>query len=44
MNEKVAHPEFQTQITYREAIQLQIRRYKRSLLSLVTYEPFLRSA
>lgn len=44
MNEKVAHPEFSTQITYREVIQWQIRLYKRSLLSTATYEAFLRSA
>lgn len=44
MNERVTHPAVQTQISYREAIQLQIKLYKRSLLSSITYEPFLRSA
>lgn len=43
MNEKVAHPDLQSQVTYRQAIQLQVRRYKRSLVSLIPYEPFLRS-
>ena len=44
INEKVTHLELQSQITYREVIQLQIRLYKRSLLSSTTYEPFLRLA
>jgi CRISPR-associated protein Cas1 len=42
MNELVSHPDIQSQVTYRQAIQLQIRRYKRSLLRGETYEPFLR--
>ncbi|MGA9381627.1 MAG: CRISPR-associated endonuclease Cas1 [Phormidium sp.] len=44
MNEQVSHPDLQSQVTYREAIQLQIRRYKRALLHSVSYEPFLRTA
>lgn len=44
MNEKTTHPEVQSQISYRQAIQLQIRLYKRSLFSSTAYEPFLRSA
>ncbi|MGF1979774.1 MAG: CRISPR-associated endonuclease Cas1 [Nostoc sp. CmiSLP01] len=43
MNEEVSHPDLQSQITYRHAVQLQVRRYKRSLLSAVPYEPFLRA-
>jgi CRISPR-associated protein Cas1 len=43
MNEKTTHPEIPSQITYREAIQLQIRLYKRSLLSSMPYKSFLRS-
>jgi CRISPR-associated protein Cas1 len=43
MNEEVSHPDLQSQATYRHAIQLQVRRYKRSLLSGVSYEPFLRA-
>ncbi|WP_017315165.1 CRISPR-associated endonuclease Cas1 [Mastigocladopsis repens] len=43
MNEEVSHPDLQSQITYRHAIQLQVRRYKRCLLSGVPYEPFLRA-
>jgi CRISPR-associated protein Cas1 len=42
MNEEVAHPDLQSPVTYRQAIQLQVRRYKRCLLSTVKYEPFLR--
>ncbi len=43
MNEEVSHPDLQSQTTYRHAIQLQVRRYKRCLLSGVPYEPFLRA-
>lgn len=44
MNEKVLHYELQKSISYREAIQLQIRLYKRSLLTAIPYKPFLRPA
>ena len=43
MNEEVSHPDLQSQVTYRHAIQLQVRRYKRSLLSGIAYEAFLRA-
>jgi CRISPR-associated protein Cas1 len=43
MNEEVSHPDLQSQVTYRHAIQLQVRRYKQSLLSGVPYEAFLRA-
>ena len=43
INEETSHPDLQSQVTYRHVIQLQVRRYKRSLLSGVSYEPFLRS-
>ena len=43
MNEAVSHPSLQSPVTYRQAIQLQIRAYKQSLLSCVPYEPFLRT-
>jgi len=43
MNEEISHPDLQSQVTYRHIIQLQVRRYKRSLLSGVPYEPFLRA-
>jgi CRISP-associated protein Cas1 len=44
MNEKVTHSEISSQISYREAIQLQIRLYKRSLLASIPYKSFLRSS
>ena len=44
MNEKITHSIIGTQISYREVIQLQIRLYKRSLLSDRSYESFLRPA
>jgi len=44
MNEAVSHPEVQSPVCYRRAIQLQIRRYKRCLLHGVDYEPFIRPA
>lgn len=43
ITEKVTHPEIQSRITYRHAIQLQVRRYKRSLLQSTPYQAFLRS-
>ncbi len=44
MNEMVSHPDVQSPVCYRRAIQLQIRRYKRCLLHGVDYEPFIRPA
>ncbi|NCS41607.1 MAG: CRISPR-associated endonuclease Cas1 [Microcystis aeruginosa BS13-10] len=44
MTEKVTHSQISSQISYREAIQLQIRLYKRSLLSSIAYEPFFRAS
>ena len=44
MNEEVSHPDLKSPVTYRQAIQLQIRRYKRSLVHGIAYEPFLRLA
>jgi CRISP-associated protein Cas1 len=43
MNEEVSHPDLISSVTYRHAIQLQVRRYKRCLLSGVAYESFLRA-
>ena len=43
MNEEVSHPDLQSKVCYRRVIQLQIKRYKQSLLSVVPYEPFLRA-
>ncbi|WP_353933277.1 CRISPR-associated endonuclease Cas1 (plasmid) [Okeanomitos corallinicola TIOX110] len=44
MNEETSHPDLQSKITYRHAIQLQVRRYKRHLLSNIPYAAFLRPA
>jgi CRISP-associated protein Cas1 len=43
MNEEVSHPDLQSPVTYRHVIQLQVRRYKRCLLSRIAYEAFLRA-
>ena len=43
MNEEISHPDLISQVTYRHAIQLQIRRYRRCLLSNDIYESFLRA-
>jgi CRISPR-associated protein Cas1 len=43
INEMTAHSDVQEQVSYRRAIQLQIRRYKKCLLDGVPYEPFLRA-
>lgn len=42
MNESVSHREAQSPVSYRRAIELQVRRYKRCLLHGGDYEPFLR--
>ena len=44
MNQNVSHPDIQTQVTYRHVIQLQVRRYKQSLLHSTPYQSFLRTA
>ncbi|MEA5596729.1 CRISPR-associated endonuclease Cas1 [Rivularia sp. UHCC 0363] len=43
MNEEISHPDLISQVTYRHAVQLQVRRYKRCLLSDIPYESFLRA-
>jgi CRISP-associated protein Cas1 len=43
MNEEVSHPDLQSPVTYRHAVQLQVRRYKRCLLAGIPYEAFLRA-
>jgi CRISPR-associated protein Cas1 len=43
MSTQITHPDVQDPVSYRRAIQLQIRRYKRSLLQSVPYHPFLRA-
>lgn len=40
---KVRHPDAKTPVTYRHAIVLQIRRYKRWLLDDIPYQPFRRA-
>jgi CRISPR-associated protein Cas1 len=42
ISDLVAHPDLQTKVSYRRAIQLQVQRYKRSLLESVPYEAFVR--
>lgn len=43
MGTQITHADVQDPVTYRRAIQLQIRRYKRSLVEAVAYKPFLRA-
>ncbi|MGH2413576.1 MAG: CRISPR-associated endonuclease Cas1, partial [Microcystaceae cyanobacterium] len=43
ISDSTAHPDVQAKVSYRRAIQLQIQRYKRSLLEEIPYEAFLRS-
>lgn len=43
LSEEVSHPDVQSPVSYRRAIQLQVKRYKRSLLGEVPYEAFLRA-
>jgi CRISPR-associated protein Cas1 len=43
LSEEVSHPDATLRVSYRRAIQLQVQRYKRSLLENVPYEAFLRS-
>jgi CRISP-associated protein Cas1 len=42
MSQETAHPDLQDPVSYRYAIQLQIRRYRRSVLENIPYDPFLR--
>jgi CRISP-associated protein Cas1 len=42
VNESVMHPDVKEKVSYRRAIQLQIKRYKKSLLDAIAYEAFLR--
>jgi CRISP-associated protein Cas1 len=44
MNETLSYPSLISPVTYRQIIQLQIRKYKKSLLDSVAYESFLRSS
>jgi CRISP-associated protein Cas1 len=39
----IAHPDASEPVSYRRIIQLQIQRYKRSVLDNTPYEPFRRS-
>jgi CRISPR-associated protein Cas1 len=39
---KISHPDVKELVSYRRAIQLQVLRYRRLLLSNVSYEPFLK--
>ena len=43
INELVSHADVQAKVSYRRAIQLQIRRYKKCLLDEFPYEAFLRA-
>jgi CRISPR-associated protein Cas1 len=43
LGEAISHPDVEATVSYRRAIQLQIKRYKRSLLDGEDYEPFLRA-
>jgi CRISPR-associated protein Cas1 len=43
INEQTSHPDLQSKVSYRQAIQLQIRRYKSCLFEETIYEPFLRT-
>jgi CRISPR-associated protein Cas1 len=43
MSTQITHPDVQNPVDYRRAIQLQVRRYKRSLLHSEPYQPFLRA-
>ena len=43
MNELIFHPVIQSHISYREVIQLQVRLYKRCLVSSTVYKPFIRA-
>jgi CRISP-associated protein Cas1 len=42
MGELTTHPDIQTQVSYRRAIQLQVQRYKKCVMTGAEYEPFLR--
>ena len=43
MGERVSHPDVQEKVSFRRAIQLQVRRYVRAVRSGVPYEAFVRA-
>lgn len=43
MNEQISHPDSVKPVSYRQAIDLQIKRYKQTLISNLPYQPFLRA-
>jgi CRISPR-associated protein Cas1 len=43
LGEVVRHPDVQEPVSYRRAIQLQVKRYKQSVLEGQPYQPFLRA-
>jgi CRISPR-associated protein Cas1 len=43
LSEEVSHPDVQGSVSYRRAIQLQVKRYKQSLVDNVPYAAFLRA-
>ncbi len=43
MGEKVSHPDVQEKVSFRRAIQLQVRRYVRAVRAGVPYEAFVRA-
>lgn len=44
MTEKTSHPDVQSPVSYRRAIQLQVKRYARAVLGNVGYEAFRRGS
>jgi CRISP-associated protein Cas1 len=42
ISKAIRHPDSNTEVSYRRVIQLQIRRYKQTLLEGIPYEPFKR--
>ncbi|KAM3096085.1 CRISPR-associated endonuclease Cas1 [Phormidesmis sp. 146-12] len=43
ISEGTSHPDVQGQVSFRRAIELQVKRYKRCLTESVPYQPFLRT-
>ena len=42
LSQPVSHPDVEGQVSYRRVLQLQVRRYKRAVMTGTIYEPFFK--
>ena len=41
LSQPVSHPDIEARVSYRRVLQLQVQRYKRSLVGDAVYEPYI---